>query len=338
MSKEIKISVIHARSYDPPLANDYESALAYVNINIEKTLTYITEAGKASMDLVCTHEDFTNVCAYCRDYTNPELFNSLAKAIKEPLQKRLSNLSKQYSMLIAANHMEWDDGHVYNTSTLYGRDGTPLGKYRKVHLADSENWKVTPGDEFNIIESDIGKIGFCICYDMIFPETCRILTLNGADIIIHQTQGWGTGSKASPVVGEGYMRVRAAENSVYLIVAKNIQSDGSDGGRSVIINPYGDILAESDVTIEGLLNYTLTPEFDMISPYNFNNFYSGVPSSKARQLLARKPRLYDAITNPEPAVKFEYKNYKLSYTFEEGRDKMNEWDDLPDDEKGKFFW
>ena len=338
MSKEIKISVIHTRSYDPPQASDYESALAYVNSNIEKTLAYIAQAGKAGADIVCTHEDFTNVCAYCRDYTNPELFANLTRTIKEPLQKRLSRLSKQYSMLIAANHMEWDNGHVYNTSTLYGRDGKPLGKYRKVHLADSENWKVTPGDEFVIIESDIGKIGFCICYDMIFPETCRILTLNGADIIIHQTQGWGTGSKASPAVGEGFMRVRAAENSVYLIVAKNIQGDGSDGGRSLIIDPYGDILAESEVTTEELLSYSLTPDFDLISPYNFNNFYSGVASSKARQLLARKPQLYDALTCPEPAAKITYKDYKLNYTFKDGENKMKEWDGLPDDEKGKFYW
>ena len=134
------------------------------------------------------------------------------------------------------------------------------------------------------------------------------------------------------------MRARAAENSVYLIVAKNIQGDGSDGGRSVIINPFGDILAEAEVTKEELLTYNLTPDYDLITPYNFNNFYSGVPSSKARQLLARKPELYATLTNAKSAAKAKYKDYRLHYNFEDGAAKMKEWDEIPDDEKSKFYW
>jgi len=338
MSKQIKFAVIHARSFDPPAKNDFDSALAYVNSNIDKTLAYIEEAGKAGADIVCTHEDFTNVCAYCRDFTQPDLFPILAKTIKEPLRSRLSALAKQYSMHIAANFMEWNDGNVYNTSTLFGRNGEILGQYKKVHLADSENWKVTPGEEFVVVKSDIGNIGFCICYDMIFPETCRILALNGADIIIHQTQGWGTGSKASPIVGESYMRVRAAENSVYVVVAKNIQGDGSDGGRSVIVDNYGDMLAESEVTTEGLLIYELEPDFHLLAKHHFNNFFAGVPGCKGRQLMARKPYRYNTITDPQPIVNEIFKDYKLCHTAEEGKQKMLEWENLPEEEKRKFHW
>ncbi|MCL2528000.1 MAG: carbon-nitrogen hydrolase family protein [Defluviitaleaceae bacterium] len=336
--KKIKISVIHARSYEPPPGRDFETAMAYVNSNIDKTIGYIEEAGKSGADIVCTHEDFTNVCAYCRDFTNPDLFYTVAAAIKEPLRNRISALAKQYSMLIATNNMDWVEGKIYNTSTIYGRDGEIVGQYKKVHLADSENWKVTPGTEFNVIKTDIGNIGFCTCYDMIFPETCRILALNGADIIIHQTQGWGTGSKASPKVGESYMRVRAAENSVYMVVAKNIQGDGSDGGRSVIVDNYGDMLAESEVTTEGILSYELEPDYHLLAPYQFNNFFAGVPGCKGRQLMARKPSCYSPLTDPKPVVKEIFHDYKLLHSLEEGKAQMEAWEALPAEEKSKFYW
>jgi len=338
MSIPIKISVIHTRSHEPPTGNDFDTALLYVNSNIDKIMGYIHQAGKIGSDLVCTHEDFPNASTYGRDFSNLDLFPNLLKATQDDLQTRLGALANQYSMLIAANNMEIYDDKIYNVSTLYGKDGVVLGKYKKVHLADSENWRATPGQEFNVIKSEVGNIGFSTCYDMIFPETCRILTLNGADIIIHQTQGWGTGSKVSPMVGEGYMRVRAAENSVYVITAKNIMGDGSDGGRSVIVDNYGDILAETKVTQEELLTYELTPDFQLLAPYQFNNFFAGVPGCKSRQLLARKPECYGVLTATDTVVAGNYKDLRLNYELEDGIKRMEEWNALPDEEKQKFYW
>ena len=342
MNKKIKISVIHTGNPDPPFVNSekdesgFDTALAYVNSNIERTVAYIHKAGEAGSDIVVTHEDFPNASGYGRHM--PDLFGKLVQATQDDLQNRLKALAKQYSMLIAANYMVWDSGHLYNTSIIYGRDGGPLGIYRKVHLADSENWSVTPGTEFPVIETDIGNIGFCTCYDMIFPETCRILALNGADIIIHQTQGWGTGSKASPIVGESYMRVRAAENCVYMITAKNIQGDASDGGRSVIVDNYGGILAESEVANEGLLTYELEPDFHLLAPYQFNNFFAGVPGCKGRQLLARKPAYYNTLTDPAPAIKEIFKDYRLHHKPEDRIERIQTWDAMPEEEKSKFRW
>jgi len=341
VKNKIKISVIHTGNPDPPTVkqeSDFEAALTYVNNNINRTLAYIEQAGKVGSDIVCTHEDFPNASGYGRDRKNPNLFGELVKATQENLRNRLKALAKQYSMLIASNCMEIEDGNIYNTSTIYSRDGEPIGKYKKVHLADSENWSVTPGTEFNVIKTDIGNIGFSICYDMIFPETCRILALNGADIIIHQTQGWGTGSKASPIVGESYMRVRAAENSVYVIVAKNIQGDASDGGRSVIVDNYGDLLAESEVRAESLLTYELEPDYHLLAPYQFNNFFAGVPGCKGRQLLARKPARYDTLTDPTPAVKEIFKDYRLHHKPEDALERMQTWDAMPEEEKRKYYW
>ena len=340
--KKIKISVIHTGYLDvPPEAspenNNFSesAALAYVNANINKNLDLIKKAGQAGTDLVCTHEDFPDSGSYSRSFKKP-VFASVVKNTYKQIQEHMSRLAKQYSMLIATNNYEEHDGNIYNTSTLYGRNGEILGQYKKVHLADAENWGATPGDTFNVIETDIGKIGFAICYDMIFPESCRILALNGADIIIHQTQGWGTMGKGEPIVGESFMRVRAAENSVYLIVAKVLY--GNEKERSLIIDNFGNIIAESGVHTEGILTAEIEPDFDMIEPYHFNNFFSGVPSIKARQLLARRPQVYNTITDKAPDVISKYKDYKLHYTAEDGKKAMEKWADIPDDEKDKYYW
>ena len=343
--KKFIISVIHSGyNHVPETAESWhknfskDAALAYVNSNINKTLAYIGKAGQAGCDIVCTHEDFTNAGHYVRDFKFPGLFADLVKNIQDSLQQRLSGLAKQHSMLVAANHYEDCDGLIYNMSTMYGRNGEVLGKYKKVHLADSENWKATAGEVFNVIATDMGNIGFCTCYDMIFPETCRMLAINGADIIIHQTQGWGTGHKASPPVGEAYMRVRAAENSVYLIVSKNIQGDGSDGGRSVILDNNGEIVAESEVTVESILTVEVEPNFDLIAPYCFNNYFAGVPGCKGRMFMARKPSLYGALTSADTAVSEKFKDYKLGYTAKDGEAAMNNWTQKPEEEKRLYYW
>jgi len=340
--KKIKVSVIHTEYLDVPHeaspgSNNFSesAALAYVNDNINKTLEYVKKAGQAGSDLVCTHEDFINSGLYVRDFDNP-LFASIVKHTYKQIREQMSSLAKQYSMLIATNNYEEHNGDIYNTSTVYGRNGEILGQYRKVHLADSENWRAVPGDTFNVIETDIGKIGFAICYDMIFPESCRMLALNGADIIIHQTQGWGTMGKGKPIVGESFMRVRAAENSVYLIVAKVIQ--GREQERSMVIDNFGNIIAESDVLTEELLTVEFEPDYNMIEPYHFNSYFSGVPSIKARQLLARRPQVYNEITDQAPCVMSKYKEYKLNHAIEDAKRVMEKWESIPDEEQAKYYW
>ena len=270
----------------------------------------------------------------------PDIFPFLVKKTTHNLRRILSDTAKRHSMLIAANNYESDNGKIYNTSTLYGRNGEIIGRYRKVHLADSERWVAAPGDEFPVFKTDIGNIGFAVCYDMIFPETCRILALNGADMIIHQTQGWGTGGKAfdDSMVGESFMRVRAAENSVYLIVAKVIQGSGGDGGRSLIIDNYGRIVKESEVRQESLLTAEINPDLDMFDKYDYNNFFSGVPSVRARILLARRPEFYDKITSETPEILNRYDGMRFKLNPGEPKEIMESWESVPDDEKRRFHW
>lgn len=313
MKKKIKLAAVHSRcdsvwkDADPEnIEFSRVSVQKRIEVNMEKMVYFLHEAGRCNVDLVCTHEDFRGLAADTRYMDFPELFREFADEIPGITTGRLGEISKEYGMYIAANYFEKEGDSIFNTSVLIGRSGEIAGKYRKVHLPAGEKWRVSRGEEFPVFQTDIGRIGFATCYDILFCEHCRALALNGADIIIHQTQGWGM---VCDELGEALVRVRAAENSVYMLVAKNIQT-GIDG-KSCIISNYGNMLAESEVYGERLVISELEPDYDMINEGDFNSLFSGVCSLKARQALEREPSLYSVITDPTPPVLEQYSGIEL---------------------------
>lgn len=342
MKETIKVAVIHCNDERLPetghpggkdLGN--VDPLEFVNGNVAKTLAFLHEAGKNYADLACTHESCTGSGLFAGDLDHPDIFRSLVEEIPGPTSRKLGEIAKQYGMYIAANYYEKSGNRIYNTSILIGRNGEVAGKYRKVHLADGERWYAAAGDEIPVFETDLGRIGFAICYDIIFPELCRIVAMKGADIIIHQTQGWGVGRKADGAGGEGFMRTRAAENSVYLIVAKNIQP--GDSGKSCIIDNYGNILAESPHDGERVVFAEFRPEYDMSDKYDMDNFYAGVSSVRARQLLARRPALYSELISGNPPALDRYEGMELQSP-ESVKEKIRLFRDIGDEEKAKYHW
>jgi len=306
--KKVKLSVIHAKylSFTPdadPKSKSFskEAALKHVRANIAGTLERMEEAGRNKVDMVCTIEDFTAAGSYKRAIDHPDLFRSLAARVAPEVDEQAGGIAKKYSIHIAANYYQFEGETMYNTTTLFGRDGGIIGKYRKVHPAEGELPFVKPGDSYPVFETDFGNVGIAICYDMIFPEPFRCLTLNGADIIVLQTMGWGTmgNSKDIPVSGEALMRVRAMENGVYFVVAKNIQGEG---GKSLILDNSGNIIAEAPGVEERLLIGEFEPDYEMYDPFNYDNYYGDVHGTKARQLLARMPHTYKVITDEVPPV------------------------------------
>ncbi|MBR0106284.1 MAG: carbon-nitrogen hydrolase family protein, partial [Lachnospiraceae bacterium] len=69
-----------------------------------------------------------------------------------------------------------EPGVVYNAAVLVGPEGY-IGHHRKVHLPGVERLSSTPGDAFRTYDTKIGKIGLCVCYDKVFPESTRTLAL-----------------------------------------------------------------------------------------------------------------------------------------------------------------
>ena len=138
------------------------------------------------------------------------------------------------------------DGALYNTSVLIDPTGNVVGTYRKVHLFGYESAEATllsPGRAVPVFQTAIGRIGISTCYDLRFPELYRLLSSKGAEIIVVPS--------AWPRARLDHWRVltqaRAIENQVYLVACNSVGEQASQvlGGASVIIDPWGQRIAES---------------------------------------------------------------------------------------------
>ncbi len=139
----------------------------------------------------------------------------------EEIVKKIQDLSITYNVNIIAGSMpEIKDGKLYNTSFLCHRSGN-LDSYSKVHITPNEfkYYAMNGGDSIKVFDTDCGKIGLLICYDVEFPELGRILADQGMQILfvpfMTDTQN-------------GYTRVRscaqarAIENECYVAIAGSV--------------------------------------------------------------------------------------------------------------------
>ena len=144
--------------------------------------------------------------------------------------------AKEYSCFLLFTFHEICNGKRYNTAILLDRNGDIAGRYRKTHLTIAEyEMGLTPGDELLVFDTEIGKIGILICYDGYFPEPARILALKGAELILVSTAG----DAAHRMVA------RAMENGVYVAVSCVCNSNVNGLYPNKIINPKGEILAQT---------------------------------------------------------------------------------------------
>jgi predicted amidohydrolase len=136
------------------------------------------------------------------------------------------------------------DGRLHNTSILIAPDGSIAGTYRKVHLfgyRSRETELLTPGRDFGVISTDIGKIAMTTCYDLRFPELYR--AVGDADLFVV--------ASAWPIDRIEHWRLlthaRALENLAYLVAcnAAGIDNGITLGGHSVVVDPWGDVIAEA---------------------------------------------------------------------------------------------
>ncbi len=158
--------------------------------------------------------------------------------------------------LVAGSIAERREGHerVSNTSVHVGPDGAVKAIYRKIHMFDVEVGGVEyresehsePADEIVLSETAEGLgLGLTICYDLRFPELYRILTLRGARIVT-------VPANFTRITGEVHwellLRARAVENQVFVIAPGQGRGPGAEGdsyGNSMIVDPWGEVLARA---------------------------------------------------------------------------------------------
>ena len=149
----------------------------------------------------------------------------------EEIKKMLAMRARAYDTYIiggtVANKQE--DGNIYNTSLVFDRNGDIIGSYDKIHLFDvldakgeeQESYQITRGDNLLTFDTDFGRVGVMVCYDVRFPEMARTYALKGVE----------------------YLMVPAALQNGMYVMGVNIFGKVCDTlnmcGRSLIADPWG---------------------------------------------------------------------------------------------------
>ncbi len=143
---------------------------------------------------------------------------------------------------------------LFNTSVLLRPDGSLVATYRKRHLfgfSGGETKVLRAGDVLVTAEVGGARIGLATCYDLRFPEMFRALLDAGAEVFVVPA-AW-----PSPRIAHWSLlaRARAVENQAYLIACNTVgeQAGVTLGGRSVVVDPWGAVLAEAGLGEEVLI-------------------------------------------------------------------------------------
>ncbi len=182
----------------------------------------IQDAAPLKPDIVCLPEGITVVGTGRSDV-------EVSESVPGPTTQRLGELARRLHTYIVAGVYERVGAVVYNTAVLIGRDGELAGRYRKTHLP-REEWEIglTHGNEYPVFDTDFGRIGLMVCWDVQFPEPARALAAQGAELILLPI--WGG--------NETLARARAIENHVFLVTS-------SYDMKTFVLDPVGEVMAEA---------------------------------------------------------------------------------------------
>jgi predicted amidohydrolase len=184
------------------------------------------------------------------------------RAVAEPLEgprvARLAEIARRHRMwLHGGSVLELDADRIYNTSLLFDRDGELVATYRKIHLFDAdppgavpsrESFLYSAGDRAVTADTEFGRAGMSICYDVRFPELYRQLAVQGATLLfVPAAFRHETGRDHWDVL----VRARAIEDQAFVIAAAQWGTWGPKGrerrnhGNSLVVDPWGRVLARA---------------------------------------------------------------------------------------------
>jgi predicted amidohydrolase len=233
--------------------------------NLAATEALVRDAAAAGAVYIQTPE-MTNVLVRSRD----ELFAKISPEGADPTLERMRAVARELGVTvhIGSIAIRRDDGKIANRAFVIAPDGSVLARYDKIHmfdvdLANGESWResatYTPGTEAVLVEAAGLRVGLAICYDVRFPHLFRRYAHAGADMITAP-------AAFTRQTGEAHWHVlqrsRAIENGAYLASAAQggLHEDGRETfGHSIIVDPWGRILAESDGAEPGFIVADVDP-------------------------------------------------------------------------------
>ena len=219
----------------------------------------VRQAAAGGAQLIATPEA-TNILQ--RD--KAKLFEAVRPLDEDACVTGLRALARELGVwiLIGSALVRREDGQLANRSTLVGADGAIKATYDKIHMFDvdlptgerhRESALYTPGERAAVAQTPWGKLGLSVCYDVRFPQLYRALAKAGAEVIT-------VPAAFTRPTGEAHweilLRARAIETGAFVLAPAQggLHEDGrGTWGRSIIIGPWGEILAKAEDDEPGVI-------------------------------------------------------------------------------------
>jgi len=214
--------------------------------NLNRMLEWLRDERLDSADLVVFPECvLSGYCFESLDEAIPHAQSIPGKATHE-----IHEHCRATGQFVAFGMLETGEAeNIYNTCVLIGPDGV-IAKYRKIHLPGLgvDRFTTSGGKPFQVYEANEMRIGIHICYDGVFPESGRIMAMDGADLLILPTN-WPPGADT---FAKYIPNARALENNVYFLAVNRVGTERGFRfiGQSRLCDTNGNVISEAPGSCE----------------------------------------------------------------------------------------
>lgn len=208
--------------------------------NRENAVQLISKAMISNPDIIALPEMWTT--AYQLD-----TIHDICDVEGMPTFDLISDQAKSNHVnIVAGSYASMENEKIFNTAYVFDNQGSNIAKYQKIHLFKlmSEHLFFEAGSQYCIFQLAGVRCGLIICYDLRFPELTRKLAVEGVELLFVPAQ-W-------PAVRQEHweilLRARAIENQIFIaaVNAAGVHSEDKFQGGSMIIGPWGEVLAKAD--------------------------------------------------------------------------------------------
>jgi len=277
---------------------------------VERLITLMEEAARRGVELVCYPECALSTFFPRKMLNWDEVDRYFDRSMPNPSVQPLFDRARELGIGFCLGYSELDGDEHYNASILMGRGGEMIGKYRKSHIPGTE--EPIPGQRFQhlerryYLEGDTGfkvwgafngRVGMAICNDRRWPETWRVMGLQGVELVI---VGWNTPlthyrsalsySRLAEFHNRLSLQAGCYQNGTWAVGAAHCGEEEPGYvlmGQSMIVSPLGEVVAMSTTLHDELINAVIDLDACKEIKEEVFNFE-----------LYRRPELYRLISDP----------------------------------------
>ncbi len=225
--------------------------------NFETAMRLLGQAAWDKPDLVCLPETFTGLGL------GLEKWFETAETLDGQTVKKLSDYARENRCYVVCPMVLRDGGKTVNAAVLIDRNGKVVGYYAKMFPTINElQIGITPGTDAPVFETDFGRVGFAICFDLNFHEVAQKLKANGAEMVCF----------VSMYPGGKQVQFWALEYGFWMVTAIALP-------QSMVVNPLGRIVATAQPQYQSLVSCRINLDC-VVAHLDYN--YEKLPELKKR--------------------------------------------------------